>query len=931
MEGANPVVGWVEKPVDGDDAYHVWLDANGYNEQDHPVSEYNEYNRGKSAREIYNATYNKNLNDAEFAAELKMNYPMLHVGYDSTNAGATIGVPFSGNLDPTGDDIAAGETTMGKLYLMPDAASDPENCIGFVTVLDGQTYKWCNVGAIRIPSDVLAKSDVDNECTNGTVDTPASANIVMGLKKKLQGVTFEETKAENLTDYILDGESSTGYYKNDGTWQNSSNHVSTRIDVHGCDSIRFLGYAVKSSTIYYGFEDENGDIITKTLKNYEDKTLQSNVTILREYTINVPSNAYYFVCLYNYGGTSITLKPSNFYCYLQSGDNVVDMIPVVANDFNGGVDKALSAEKGKELYEELYTSEEYIPVSVTSMKNFIQASNKWASDSYYRGGYVAVNPGDRFILTTDDNNGYNALYAFLQSLRTGTQTTVEYATGYSQRKSMAPNRTITITAPADANYLYLHRVQRANSQSIIILPTIQKIISKKNKFDIINEEVDGINNNINVIQSMLGKMTLVIPDGFRSAETVNKCQNTVFTPLHRLKATGTGNYFEEGTEYSGLPYYSTQSRNDSLYNFTLETIFSMWNNPYSLLYTYPENHNGSYYTGAVCSSVACWFTSYPLWIPTQDIVTMLDRKTINDISDVEIGDVLVCNETIRPGDMDHAMVVYDILFDMNGIKNIVVFEAWYSGTLTSRTYTFTPSGFMNLLKGTGRGSDLYIIGRLGNKIRTVQPLVVNTDIISERGDNTYYEQGEDIFVQSSQDTFTAISPSGNSVSVDFSNKPLKEGTNMRNIGDVLNSEIGTWTLNGIDEEKSHLKVIKKGSTVLYTDGTDNNKCTVTLSGYEGCKPCAYAIIGIRNSSGVYPSPVSNKTAGRMTAFSKSNPRAWGVITPTGNTTTFNVDLTGHGSVYIGYYVRLFYETGCGQAWQDTWDGKLNSGVGYIMF
>ena len=77
--------GWVEKPVDGDDAYHVWLEANGYDEKDHPVSEYNEYNRGKSAREIYNATYNKNLNDAEFAAELKMNYPMLHVGYNASN------------------------------------------------------------------------------------------------------------------------------------------------------------------------------------------------------------------------------------------------------------------------------------------------------------------------------------------------------------------------------------------------------------------------------------------------------------------------------------------------------------------------------------------------------------------------------------------------------------------------------------------------------------------------------------------------------------------------------------------------------------------------------------------------------------------------------------------------------------------------------
>ena len=69
----------------------------------------------------------------------------------------------------------------------------------------------------------------------------------------------------------------------------------------------------------------------------------------------------------------------------------------------------------------------------------------------------------------------------------------------------------------------------------------------------------------------------------------------------------------------------------------------------------------------------------------------------------------------------------------------------------------------------------------------------------------------------------------------------------------------------------------------------------------------------------------------MTAFSKANPRAWGIITPAKNETTFSIDLTAHGSVYIGYYVRIFYDTGCGQAWQDTWDGEIDSGVGYVMF
>ena len=189
-------VKWVEKPVDGADAYGVYVKQ--YDEQ-HPEDpehqgqdfmsrdQWLEYIRGKSAKEIYEKEYNEQLTDAEFIAKLKMNYPMLHVGYDEDNAGATIGVPFDGNLNPNGDNIGASDTTIGKLYLMPDAASDPENCIGFVTVLDGQTYKWCNVGAISIPSDVLAKSDVDNVCNNGATDKPASANFVMGFARKLQG------------------------------------------------------------------------------------------------------------------------------------------------------------------------------------------------------------------------------------------------------------------------------------------------------------------------------------------------------------------------------------------------------------------------------------------------------------------------------------------------------------------------------------------------------------------------------------------------------------------------------------------------------------------------------------------------------------------------------------------------------------------------
>lgn len=323
--------------LDSLDAYGVYVKET----TDNPIKtrgEWLEYIRGKSAREIYNATYNEQLTDAQFAAELKMNYPMLHVGYNSANAGATIGVPFDGNLDPTGDDIAAGETTMGKLYLMPDDDLDPENCIGFVTVLVGQTHKWCNVGAIRIPSDVLAKSDVDNECTNGTVNTPASANVVMGLKAKLGSVTASETKGSTTLDY-------NGYIVCKATSSFVEKTYVYHSDVHtvfipipqNAKKIRFLGRFAHNNTVTTGYafinaenqQDIEDNIIVRSGESAKD--ISAYIVALYPWVNNgtvynteipdvvIPDGATYFCAVYGTG----SITQSNFYCYLKSGETAI--------------------------------------------------------------------------------------------------------------------------------------------------------------------------------------------------------------------------------------------------------------------------------------------------------------------------------------------------------------------------------------------------------------------------------------------------------------------------------------------------------------------------------------------------------------------------------------------------------------------------------
>jgi hypothetical protein len=253
-----------------------------------------------------------------------MNYPMLHVSYDEDNAGAAVGVPFSGNLDPNGDNIGASETTMGKLYLMPDAASDPKNCIGFVTVLDVQTYKWCNVGAIRIPSDVLAKTDVDNECTNGTVDTPASAKAVMELKSKLGSIDLTETKVAVETDGAGQNVTS-GYFVDGSTGENTRPSSSSDYQYYdvfetllqeGIKSVRFCAGGRKNSTYSSGYAF--GKYVSDTwipivygyfpVSDYESDML-----------LPVPDDATHFRTTCKAKSSVVQMDLDKFYCYLQEG------------------------------------------------------------------------------------------------------------------------------------------------------------------------------------------------------------------------------------------------------------------------------------------------------------------------------------------------------------------------------------------------------------------------------------------------------------------------------------------------------------------------------------------------------------------------------------------------------------------------------------
>jgi hypothetical protein len=403
-------------------------------------------------------------------------------------------------------------------------------------------------------------------------------------------------------------------------------------------------------------------------------------------------------------------------------------------------------------------------------------------------------------------------------------------------------------------------------------------------------------------------------DGLKMLSSVGECATgfNVLRDITTLDDDGnTVVWKAAGETASGVPYYGTHYYGrDAFFNFSLESIFSMFNNPESLMYTFDGHPQTKIYTGGVCSSFVSWICGLPVYYTTYDIRKMLNYKTIRDLADLEIGDVLICH-TNDGSTGDHVAVVSNIYTDETGVVSVDISESWEP---CFRTVNMSAEKFWGLLNGTTRPGDFYRVGRFDNhKIRTIPPLVINTDIISERGDNAYFEMGEDIFIQSLQDSFTVLSPSGVEKTLEMVNYPVKssEYGMMYNIKIPLD-EVGRWTLYGSNNEESHITIIKKGSATL-------NDGVVTLSGYEGCKPSGFTVVGVSTTSnGGYEPHLAEYNgqpcyAGRVTIESKDDPRYAGEITED----EFYINLTEVPDRYFAAYVRVFYDTGCGLAFQDT--------------
>ena len=187
----------------------------------------------------------------------------------------------------------------------------------------------------------------DTQLANPADGSLPKAEDVMQLKAKLEGVTASEVKVQLITSNegqnVFAGKvvGATGDIDHSGS--NDANYKYVEFEISSnVKSIRFMTPTDTGGTAGWATGHYNDGNFVKD---------RSSVYVSgKEFTIEVKEGETHFrTNCYMMYGTPQTNRLLGFYCYLQSGKNVVSMIPKVADNFEGGVDKALSAEKGKQI------------------------------------------------------------------------------------------------------------------------------------------------------------------------------------------------------------------------------------------------------------------------------------------------------------------------------------------------------------------------------------------------------------------------------------------------------------------------------------------------------------------------------------------------------------------------------------------------------
>jgi hypothetical protein len=257
----------------------------------------------------------------------------------------------------------------------------------------------CDVTAVFQTGQSVTQIAIDNtHLANPKDGALPTANDVLQLKAKLDGVTASEVKVNavvgaNVTAgaYVSGG---TGLLVTPGSSASSYSYFETAIP-QGTKSIRFAtGTKTSGAQIGYsiGYYDNGTYVPTRCF--YFDVAETTPPTGIVEKVIEVLDGETTFRATVAAVSAYASITLDDFYCYLQSGKNVVDLIPNVEDrlDSDSPTD-ALSAKQGKLIAE--------TTMQLKGSLNILSPANILNYRIGRNGGLLSIGSNTQFYGCTD--------------------------------------------------------------------------------------------------------------------------------------------------------------------------------------------------------------------------------------------------------------------------------------------------------------------------------------------------------------------------------------------------------------------------------------------------------------------------------------------------------------------------------------------------
>ena len=216
-----------------------------------------------------------------------------------------------------------------------------------------------------------------------------------------------------------------------------------------------------------------------------------------------------------------------------------------------------------------------------------------------------------------------------------------------------------------------------------------------------------------------------------------------------------------------------------------------------------------------------------------------------------------------------------------------------------------------------------MVGRFADdyKIKTVPDVNIVDDIISQRGDNAHFALGEDVwmYVTDPDTTITVTAPNGTTSTVNYTSLPQKTENGspipVYNFKSVVNS-VGLWKLKGnagTYASRVTMYSIPENVTAVQTQSGSSYTTTVTVGEHSGCELAGFLLLTMDKSgtAGIYPVPEEAQERGFIGAHGTTYKQFHDVVTQS----PFTINTTAKQN--NSFFIRVFFETGCGLAFKDS--------------